>query len=235
MRGKCEATHDQLAGGGRVLVASIADDVCRAERRDDAEERHDRRDVEPAQVRAREPAEVYDLFAWGRRLAVGLCPAVHARERVRRFRASVSVAARGPRCDNRGMSVRARKVLLLLVAAAASALASACRSAPPAPPEPFLDASTVAPPSAPPAARSARPDADVPAALTHAAGPSVQGEPCLRRDDTNDAKCADPRSHFFVWDEHACAVTRTSVAEVSKRCDAIGPHRAMNIANWCCP
>jgi hypothetical protein len=64
----------------------------------------------------------------------------------------------------------------------------------------------------------------------------VEGQPCLRRDATNDGKCAgNPRPHYFTWDEHACAVAQETVREVAKRCDAIGPHRGMNILNWCCP
>ena len=79
--------------------------------------------------------------------------------------------------------------------------------------------------------------ADPPPATAPDADP-VPGQPCLRRGEVgNDVQCHGHgmRPHFFYWDEHACAVATEAVAEISKHCDRIGPDRAMNVGNWCCP
>ena len=105
------------------------------------------------------------------------------------------------------------------------------------------DASTSVPeavsPSATPslAVDAPPPDASVAAPSAAAVGTRVSGpsQPCLRREPANDGHCSGRKPHFFVWDEHACAIADTTASEVAKRCDAIGPHRGMNVLNWCCP
>ena len=60
--------------------------------------------------------------------------------------------------------------------------------------------------------------------------------PCLQRQARRDGECAlfagTPR--FYEWG--TCTPTRAILDELDqRRCVAIGPHLAMNIANWCCP
>jgi len=124
-----------------------------------------------------------------------------------------------------GMNPRRLRALCILVAA--------CRS--PTPPSAVPDATTegtdAAPPSLPAPSLRPAPVADAGAAKSAA----VSGQPCLNRDAAGDARCSGAKPHFFVWDAHACAIAKETVSEVQKRCEAIGPHRGMNITNWCCP
>ncbi len=73
----------------------------------------------------------------------------------------------------------------------------------------------------------------------HAASP---GPSCLRRDPSHDDLCkpwSGDAKRYYTWRFDVCKdglprTDRERSAAVG-RCIAIGPHRAFNLQNWCCP